>query len=127
MSKLKIVAILLLLMIGVLIASQVYLCNSTRTLTESVDRVQTSYQKTGNSPETKKKMRQFFTLWQKNSRIFPTIIKHSEIDIVNASVAKLPAYLQDNQPTDFYAECDMLKMQLSHLWYIEKVNWENIL
>lgn len=127
MSKLKIVAILLLLMIGVLIASQIYLSQSTRTLAESVDRVQVSYQKTGNSPETKKRMRQFFALWQKNSRILPTMIKHSEIDIVNASVAKLPAYLQDNQPTDFDAECDMLKMQLSHLWYIEKVNWENIL
>lgn len=127
MSKLKIVAILLLLMIGVLIANQIYLSNSTRTLTESVSRVQTSYQETGNSPETKKRMRQFFTLWQKNSRILPTMIKHSEIDIVNTSVAKLPAYLQNDQPSDFNAECDMLKMQLSHLWYIEKVNWENIL
>lgn len=127
MNKLKIVVIFLVVMLGVLIANQIYLAKSTHSMAESVGRIQTSYRQSGNSPETQKRMRQFFSLWQKNSLILPTMIKHSEIDIVNASVAKMPAYLQDDQSADFDAECNMLKMQLIHLWNIEKVNWENIL
>ncbi|MFT9076696.1 DUF4363 family protein [Ethanoligenens sp.] len=127
MNKLKIAGIISVLIIAVMIASQIYLAKSSQCMAKSIAAVQSSYKQSGNSPATQKKMRQFFSLWQKNSRILPTILKHSELDIVNESVAKLPAYLKDDQPSDFDAECDMLKMQLIHLWNVEKINWENIL
>lgn len=127
MSKLKIVAIFLILIVAVMTTSQIYLAKSTREMENAVSNIQTSYRQSGNSAETQKRIRSFRSLWQKNSRILPTMIKHSEIDIVNTSVAKLPAYLQGKESVEFNAECDLLKMQLIHLWDIEKIDWENIL
>ncbi|ADU28173.1 DUF4363 family protein [Ethanoligenens harbinense] len=127
MNKLKVVAIILILVIAVIAAGQYYLAVSTHSMVNAVETAQAAYHRNGDSPDTQKKMRQFFSLWQKNSRILPMMIDHREIDIVNTSVAKLPAYLENNETSEFDAECDILKMQLAHLWYVEKINWENIL
>lgn len=127
MNKLKVVAIILILIVAVIAAGQYYLAVSTRSMVNAVATTQTAYHRSGDSPDTRKKMRLFFSLWQKNSRILPMMIDHREIDIVNTSVARLPAYLENNESPEFDAECDILKMQLAHLWAVEKINWENIL
>lgn len=127
MNKLKVVAVILALIILVMTAGQFYLKKSTGEMVNAVNSAQTSYQQTGNSPATEKKVRRFLTLWSRNSPLLSMFIYHREIDIVNESTARLPAYLKNNEDTDFDAECDMLKMQLAHLWNVEKINWENIL
>ena len=127
MSKLKAVAVMLLLLIGLIAAGQIYLKKSTVEMVSSAENMQVSFRQSGDSAATRRNMKRFLVLWAKNRPFFSMIVSHREIDTVNASSARLPAYLSHDEPGEFDAECDLLIMQLGHLRDVERISWENIL
>ena len=74
-----------------------------------------------------KQLDEFSVEWNKNKRVFATFIRHAELDIANQSAAKLKPYLQNEDKSNFYGECETLKMQMHHISETERFSIDNIL
>ena len=81
----------------------------------------------GNKKEAANQIAAFTKSWNKDKKLMGTFIRHSELDIANVSAAKLQAYLDDENDTDFLAECESLKMQLHHIMDTERFTFDNLL
>lgn len=81
----------------------------------------------GNKEQAAKQVAAFTSSWEKNKPIMGTFIRHSELDVVNLSSAKLKPYMNGGDTAEFYAECESLKIQLHHIWETEKFSLDNVL
>jgi hypothetical protein len=84
------------------------------------------YARQDNTSQAEKELDQFKTTWDKNNFIIATFIRHSELDIVNLSAAKLEPLLADSDKSEYYAESSSLEMQLKHIWETERFTVDNI-
>jgi thiamine biosynthesis lipoprotein ApbE len=75
----------------------------------------------------KSELQDFMNIWNSHRHMLATFIRHSEIDIANQSAAKLPELAVSDDRSQFYAECEVLKMQLNHIEDSEKFSIDNIL
>jgi len=80
-----------------------------------------------NKTEAAKQVAAFNSSWERNKTIMSTFIRHSELDTVNLSAAKLKPYLKYSDTAEFCAESESLRFQLHHIWETEKFSIDNVL
>ena len=82
--------------------------------------------RSGNISSSKKQLDEFSAEWEYNKQIFATFIRHAELDIANQSAAKLKSYLDNDDKSNFYGECETLKMQIHHIAETEQFSIDNV-
>lgn len=126
MKKLK-VAIVILIILPISIGIRyVYLNLSSEKMVGMLSDVEKSA-RAGKTSSSVRQLGEFMLVWDKNKPVYATFIRHAEIDLANQSAAKLKAYLASDEKSNFFAECDTLKMQIAHIAETEKFSIENIL
>lgn len=120
-------AIVILLVIPLfLIGVQIWLHHTTDSMGTLVARAE-ELSRAGETDRASRQVAAFQHSWDRKKGILAVFIKHSELDVVNLSAAKLPAYLGSDDPAEFEAEAAALKIQLHHLWESEQFSLDNIL
>jgi hypothetical protein len=120
------IAISILIILPIIIAaSQFYLKSTTDKMTGLIVQAESSAKQ--NDPDkAKRELTEFSKEWEINNKIIATFVEHSELDSVNASDAKLLPYLESNDLTSFYAECETVKAQFHHIMHTEEFSIDNI-
>lgn len=125
MRKLKVAIAALIIMPLMIVSAQIYLDRASKELVDIINAAENSA-KAGNIEESNAKIDDFLSEWYKNKRIFATFIRHAELDIANQSAAKLKPYLENEDKSNFYGECETIKMQIKHIAETEKFSAVNI-
>lgn len=125
MKKLKIAVAALIIMPALIVSEQMYLNNASQELVDKINAVESSA-KAGDIAETTRRLDDFLSVWYKKKRIFATFIRHAEIDIANQSASKLKPYLANEDKSNFFGECETIKMQIKHIAETEKFSAVNI-
>jgi hypothetical protein len=124
-KKLKIaVAILIILPVSIIV-SHLYLNASSERMVTLLTEIEKSART--DTASSDRQLDAFMTEWNRNKTIYATFIRHAELDFANQSAAKLKAYLNGNEKSNFFAECDTLKMQIRHIAETEQFSLDNIL
>lgn len=125
MKRVWIAVVILLLIPTIVFVTHRYLHSATGTMSEIIGTAQSKAEE-GNKKEAAKQIAAFEKSWDNNQRIMGCFIRHSELDTVNQSTAKLMPLLQDDNLTSFSAECETLKMQLHHIVETENFSFDNL-
>ena len=126
MKRVKI-AIAFLVLIPVLIFSMhIYLRRVTRDMSDTLAQAQTLMDE-GKNKEAAKQVAALNAKWDHNKNFLATFIKHSELDTINLSSARLIPFINNDETGDFDAESESLQIQIHHLWEIEQFSIGNIL
>ena len=126
MKRLKVAVAILLLIPVFLIFMQCYLRRTTDSMRTLVTRAAQCVD--AGRPETAAQaVSAFRKKWEADRIVMGIFIKHSELDVVNLSAARLSAYLSHADEGEFDAEADSLAVQLHHLWESERFSLDNIL
>ena len=120
------IAISILIILPMIIAgSQFYLKGTTDKMTELIVQAENSA-KQKDTDKAKKALTEFSKEWEINNKIIATFVRHSELDSVNESDAKLLPYLESEDLSSFYAECETVKAQFHHIMHTEEFSIDNI-
>lgn len=124
--KRVIIAVCILLILPLMIfTTHFYLKKTTSDMSSILNNAQICISK-HDTKKAEKLTGEFNDEWDHHSKIMATFIRHSEMDEVNLSTAKLTSYLKYDEPGEFSATCDEIKKQLDHLWESEKFTIDNI-
>lgn len=126
MKRLKVAVAILLLIPILLIFMQHYLRRTTDSMRDLVIQADQSVE-AGRAEDAGRQVTAFCKKWEKSRMVLALFVKHSELDVVNLSAARLPAYLSHGEDGDFDAEAESLSVQLHHLWESERFSLDNIL
>lgn len=126
MKRLKVAVAILLVIPLFLIGLQIYLHRTTDHMSHMVAQA-TELTDAGEKEKAAQQVTAFQHKWIRDRGILAMFIKHSELDVVNLSAARLPGYLHSDDIGEFDAETAALRTQLEHLWKSEQFNLENIL
>lgn len=110
----------------VIICCHFYLNRVTDGLAQTLTSAENA-ERAGNDAQTQRELEAFNRQWMSHREFIATMIRHSEIDLVNQSAAKLKAYAKGEDKAQFFAECDTLQLQIKHLYDVERFSWGNIL
>jgi hypothetical protein len=122
-----VMAIAILIIMPALIGiSHIYLNKASTEMAQKLSVAEDSARK-GDISLSLKQLNEFSKDWDFNKKIFATFIRHAELDLANQSSAKLIPYLQDDNKSNFYGECETLKMQINHIADTERFSVDNIL
>jgi hypothetical protein len=83
--------------------------------------------RSGNYELAQQQIDTFIKDWDAHKKVYATFIRHAEIDLANQSASKLKAYLDDDNKSNFFGECEALKMQINHIADTERFTFYNIL
>jgi hypothetical protein len=125
LKKLKIAVIILIVLPVSIIVSHLYLNASSERMVTLLSGVEKNAYV--NTAAADRELAAFMTEWNRNRAIYATFIRHAELDIANQSAAKIKAYLDGDEKSNFFAECDTLKMQIRHIAETERFSLDNIL
>ena len=125
-KRLWIAAVILIIVPTLIFITHIYLHNATDSMNKIISSAQSAAD-AGDKKEAANQIAAFEKSWDSDKRIIGCFVRHSELDTVNQSTAKLMPYLEDENITDFTAECDNLKMQLHHIMETEKFSFDNLL
>lgn len=109
----------------VIIAAHIYLGRVSVQMADEIYEAEQSA-RAGDVVQSGKYLKEFSGDWNVHKRVFATFIRHAEIDLANQSAAKLVAYLGDKDKSNFYGECDTLRMQILHIADTERFTLDNI-
>jgi hypothetical protein len=116
----------LIIIPGIIFASHIYLKDVTVSMSRTIGSAKTFMQE-GKKKEAAQQVAAFESSWNSNKMIIATFIRHSELDTVNLSAARLQPYLDNDDTGDFCAESESLQVQLKHIWETEKFSLDNVL
>lgn len=125
MKRLYIAIAILIILPSLIVANQFYLKGTTGKMTEIINKAENNAKQNDNN-KAKQDLKEFGNEWDKNNKIIATFVRHSELDSVNQSNARLLPYLENNDLTSFYAECEVIKSQLHHIMHTEEFSLDNI-
>lgn len=125
MKKLYLALTLLIIIPVLILASHLYLKSTTDEMCSQLIAAQ-RYVRQGDKKEAAKEVAAFTKSWQKNGRVMATFIRHSELDPVNISSARLKPLLDEDEEGDFLAECAGMAIQLHHIWESDRFDLDNI-
>lgn len=126
MKKLKVAIVILIILPVSIGVSHIYLNSSSEKMVGMLSNVETSARE-GDISSANMRLNKFMVVWEKNKPVYATFIRHAEIDLANQSAAKLKEYLADDEKSNFFAECETLKMQITHIADTERFSLDNIL
>lgn len=120
-------AIAILLIIPLfLIGVQIWLHRTTDSMSALVIQAGES-SRAGETDRAARQLTDFQRTWARKKELLAVFVTHDELDVINLSAARLPAYLRADDPTEFQAETAVLGVQLHHLWQSEQFSLSNIL
>jgi hypothetical protein len=117
--------ILITLIITGIILSKSYMQKETQEMVELIKASETSVY-AGDFERAEKSVNEFSEKWDTNRKVLCTFVRHSEVDIANESAAKIKPYLNAEDKSDFFAECEILKFQIKHISETESYTLYNI-
>lgn len=126
MKSLKTSISILAVLILMISAAHIYLNYSSNKMDDIISSAE-KYALSGNTEMAAKRLDEFSSEWNHSKHIFATFIRHAEIDLANQSAAKLSSYLEEEDKSDFIAECETLRMQIKHIEETEQFSLDNIL
>ncbi len=117
---------------GGLFAAVILLCVSTlryqqrqiKSLLHDLDAIEAAFD-TGENAHTL--ALQFIDRYDRNTRLFPCFMSHSDLVGCRESIVLLPSILEDGNPEEFRMESARCRAQLEKLISIEMPSWQNIL
>lgn len=109
-----------------IIVSKNYMQRETAEMVELLKSAET-FAYSGDYNKAEKDINDFSEKWDKNRKVLCTFVRHSEVDIANESAAKVKPYLNAQDKSDFFAECEILKFQIKHITETEKYTLYNVL
>jgi hypothetical protein len=119
------VIILAILFVGTY-ASQRYSKKAVDSMVQSLNTVQTTYERNGSLPETKRALDDFSGQWEKNLRFFSMVIRENHIDEVRFSLAEARKYLEYNDKVEFMSELEFLKENIQSIYRCDEMLVDNI-
>jgi hypothetical protein len=125
LKRLYIAIAILIILPSLIVANQFYLKGTTNKMTELLNNAENSA-KQNDDDKAKQDLVEFGKEWDINNKIIATFVRHSELDSVNESKARLLPYLENNDLTSFCAECEVIKSQLHHIMHTEEFSFDNI-
>jgi hypothetical protein len=125
LKKLYIAIAILIILPSLIVVGQFYLKGTTVKMTEIINKAENNAKHNDNN-KAKQDLKTFAKEWEINNKIIATFVRHSELDIVNESNARLLPYLENNDLTNFSAECEVIKSQLHHIMHTEEFSFDNI-
>lgn len=125
MKKLYLALILLIIIPVLILATHLYLKSVTGEMCSQLTAAQ-RYAREGDKKEAAKEVAAFTKSWQKNGRVMATFIRHSELDPVNISSARLKPLLDEDEDGDFLAESAGMVTQLHHIWESDRFTLDNV-
>jgi uncharacterized membrane protein YvbJ len=126
MKKLKVAIATLLIIPLIIAASSIYLNRVTENMSAMINAAEQS-ERASDSQKVNLELASFNKSWNIHKHVIATFIRHSEIDIADQSAARLNVLAESSDRTEFYAECEALKMQLKNIADTEKFSIDNIL
>lgn len=126
MKKLKAAIAVLIIVPLLIIADNIYLNRLSVKMTSIIDQAE-QYERDSDTVKAKQTLQVFSEKWENHKHLLATFIRHSELDIANQSESKLKSLADSDDKSEFYAECDTLKMQINHIAETEKFCLDNIL
>lgn len=126
MKKVKAAVAVLIVISLLIVADNIYLRRMSYKMTAIIDSAE-EYERDSQPQKAENTLKTFSVKWEKNKHLLATFIRHSELDIANQSEAKLNSLAESDDKSQFYAECDALKMQINHIADTEKLCLDNIL
>lgn len=125
MKRLKLAVGILIVLPIIIALSHIYLNSTTDKMADVISAAEKSA-RSGDISSSARQLDEFSTEWDHNKRIFATFIRHAELDFANQSAAKLKSYLDNDDKSNFYGECETLKMQIHHIAETERFSIDNI-
>lgn len=125
MKRLYVAIAILIILPSIIIANQFYLKGMTTSMTEIINKAENNAKHNENK-DAKSDIEKFGQMWESNNKIISTFARHSELDKINESNARLLPYLENNDLTSFSAECEVIKAQLHHIMHGEEFSIDNI-
>jgi hypothetical protein len=125
MKKLGVAAALLILIPALIFATHMYLKNATGRMQGTLAAAQSSAER-DDIRSARGSVADFISQWHAQRHIMAMFIRHSELDTVNLSAARLNALLSLDEPEEFMAESASVSEQLEHIWETEKFSLDNV-
>ncbi|CAA7602906.1 Protein of unknown function DUF4363 [Acididesulfobacillus acetoxydans] len=126
MRNLKIVAVVLVLLLGASFFSFSYISRSARTLTAQLGRVERSVQD-GKWQEAGNELKTAQTSWEKTKYWWTILLNHQEIDNIDISMSRVQKYIETKGAVLSLGELSTLRMLVDHVSDNEAFNVRNIL
>jgi peptide subunit release factor 1 (eRF1) len=125
LKRLYVAIAILIILPSLIIANQFYLKGTTDNMTEIINKAEDNAKQYKNV-DAKNDVKKFGQTWEANNKIIATFVRHSELDNINQSNARLMPFLENNDLTSFSAECEVIKAQLHHIMHTEEFSLDNI-
>ncbi|KLU60438.1 hypothetical protein CEB3_c32890 [Peptococcaceae bacterium CEB3] len=126
MRNLKIVAVVLILLLGASFLSFSYISRSAGTLTAQLDRVERSVQD-GKWQEAGNELKTAQASWEKTKYWWTILLNHQEIDNIDISMSRVQKYIETKGAVLSLGELSTLRMLVDHVSDNEAFNVRNIL
>ena len=126
MGKKIIICLLIVLIIGGAVLQHVYVTGTTEQLTNDLQQVYSAlnnddYEKALTASQT------FSENWEKEKRLYETLFKHEEVDLISAGAARLSDLCAQRAKADALAQTAETLYYINHIHEIDSVTLENIL
>lgn len=125
MKKLVAAVCILILMPVIIGITHMFLNSESSAMVKEISASEDSM-RSGDLTLSRKQLDAFMDDWDNHKEIYATFIRHAEIDLANQSASKLKAYTGADDKSDFYGECETLKMQIKHIADTERLTFYNI-
>ena len=126
MKKVKLAVAILICILALVIASQLYTKHVTNSMIDELTSAYT-YANQNKKGDARQAIARLDGQWEGAKTVFATFVRHAELDSANLSIAKLRPLLENDEKGDFDAECKTLEFQLHHIWETERFSLDNIL
>ncbi len=64
--------------------------------------------------------------WEEHEHSIMSFVRHGKLDEITRSIAKLPAYIQNEEHASLQAETDTIRRMITHIWDSERFLPRNI-
>lgn len=118
MKRIAVAAILMTVMLICCTASLFWLRSSILELEEGLTAVEELVGR-GNYSQAISQLSEITRYWERQEHIFSRLLRHKELETITTTLASLPAYLEYQDLSNFYAATGQSRQMLRHVWEAE--------
>ena len=119
------ICVLLLLIIGGAVLQHIYVTGATDELKSDLNQIYEAL-RSDNFEEALTASQTFSENWEKEKRLYETLFKHEEVDLISAGAARLSDLCAQMNKSEALAETSETLYYINHIHEIDSVKWENI-
>lgn len=125
MAKTIAICALLLLILGGAVLQHVYVTGATEKLANDLNQVNDTLH-SDDFEEALTASLAFNENWEKEKRLYETLFKHEEVDLISAAAARLTEFCAQGSKDEALAEAAETLYYIRHIHTIDSVSLENI-